>query len=97
MSEQKTISYQTVVYRARRLSMVKQFGGNCWACGRKLSRTTAHFAHRKPTGLDGGNRGSWHRLHDVMVNPTFYALLCLYCHEDYDGMTKSWRGQKNGK
>ena len=84
MSKQETIPRTTAWYRAIRTSLIKWFGGKCAACGKKLDRRNAQFAHLKPTGLDGRSRGSWHRLHDVMANPTFYIIFCFGCHLDYD-------------
>ncbi len=71
-------------YRSVRNSLVKFFGGKCGACDMKLNRTTAQFAHLKPTQITGRGRGSWERLHDVMANPTSYALLCYHCHREFD-------------
>ncbi len=95
MVEPKLSTYG-IWYHAVRASIIKQFGGQCGACRKKLNRLNAQFAHLKPTGLDGGSRGSWNRLHDIMSNPTSYALMCLSCHADYDGERNQWRGQKNG-
>lgn len=80
----KQLSPFGIWYRSVRKSLIIAFGGKCWNCGKKLNRTNAEFAHTKPTGLDGRSRGGWNRLHDVMKNPTYYALLCPYCHRDYD-------------
>ena len=67
-----------------RMSLIKAFGGKCFKCKKKLFRTTAQFAHRIPTGLDGRGRGADNRIHDVMQNPHCYGLLCEPCHREYD-------------
>jgi len=89
------ISVYTKWYRAIRKSLIEYFGGHCGKCGKKLNRQTADFAHFKDTDLNSRGRGSWHRIHDVMRNPTCYWLACHFCHEEYDRNRGDWRGQKN--
>ena len=78
-------------YWSKRNEIIKNFGVHCQACGKKLDRRSAQFAHVKPTGLMGASRGSFQRLKDVITNRFSYRLLCKACHLDYDGKDNNRR------
>jgi 5-methylcytosine-specific restriction endonuclease McrA len=81
-------------YHRVRLALIKWYGGKCGSCGKKLTRTTAQFAHIKPNSISGKGRGSFRRIKDVMKNPANYWLGCHTCHLEYDldnGMRGPWQ------
>lgn len=65
-------------------ALVAEYGSVCLHCE---SRLDLEFAHTEPTGLCGNGRGKYRRLRDVRRNPTKYILLCMTCHDLFDGRT----------
>lgn len=63
---------------------IEAFGSACLHCGKSLN---LEFAHTEPTGLCGRGRGKYRRLRDVRRNPDKYILLCMTCHDLFDGRT----------
>lgn len=64
-----------------------KWGGKCVKCGATRSKKKLRgkigpleFAHLKPTGLNGRNRGSKAVYLDVIRHPECYVLLCHECH-----------------
>jgi len=58
------------------------FPKDCFRCHR--FGLEMEFAHLKPTGLRGRQRGSVEALRDVLQNRESYARLCWECHRGID-------------
>ena len=65
-----------------RQTLIEKFGGRCAHCGLDQD---LEFAHTEPTGLKGPSRGSFYRVRDIMLHPQCYLLLCMTCHDLFDG------------
>ena len=62
-------------------------GGRCACCP---SQFFLEFCHIRSTNCRGMGRGKSRRLRDIMKYPGRYILLCMDCHDDFDG-----RGRRN--
>ena len=65
--------------------LVEDSGGKCAQCP---STEHLEFAHLEPTGLSGAGRGRKERLYNILKHPEKYVLLCIHCHDEFDGMTR---------
>jgi len=78
-------SRQNEYVKRRWSELIDEFGGACQDCGKTYD---LEFAHTCPTGLKGKSRGKSRRLFDVMNNRDCYRLLCVECHDSFDGMNR---------
>lgn len=60
-----------------------QFGGVCQELGCTQTQRL-HFAHLKPTSLNGRGRGRKERYFDIKKHPKHYLLLCKRHHKEMD-------------
>lgn len=63
--------------------LIEDSGGKCAQCP---NTEALEFAHLEPTGLRGRSRGRKERLYDILKHPEKYVLLCIYCHDEMDGL-----------
>ena len=68
--------------------LIAERGGKCQACEETLD---LEFAHVKPTKCVGKGRGKSRRMLDVMKHPKRYILLCMGCHDSFDGRPRRKR------
>jgi len=82
------ISKNTVWCRRKRKQMIKKFGGKCQkdSCSKKY---VLEFAHKTSNHVNGIGRGSYYRIHDVIVNPDNYFLFCKLHHHEFDREVKT--------
>ena len=74
--------------KVRWLQLILHFGGKCEVCEVNYD---LEFAHVKPTDCRGKGRGKYRRLRDILRHPSHYRLLCMNCHDDFDGRTRRKR------
>lgn len=68
--------------KRRWAELIEEFGGACAHCADTLD---LEFAHTKPTECRGRGRGKERRLLDVLKHRHCYILLCMSCHDVFDG------------
>lgn len=68
--------------KARWARLIEEYGGQCDTCGALFD---LEFAHTKPTRCRGKGRGKSRRLHDILQHRAHYRLMCMSCHDDFDG------------
>lgn len=68
--------------------LIEEYGGQCANCPETLD---LEFAHVKPTECQGEGRGKSRRLRDILKYPRRYHLLCMNCHDDFDGRKRRRR------
>lgn len=68
--------------KRRWAALIEEFGGCCHICG---WRFFLEFAHRQPTRCRGESRGKSRRLTDILRHRAKYMLLCMDCHDRWDG------------
>ena len=63
--------------------MIRKFGGKCNKdeCAKK---SKLEFAHKNLNHVSGAGRGSFVRIHDVIVNSDNYVLFCKPHHHEFD-------------
>jgi hypothetical protein len=74
--------------KRRRERLRLEHGARCCFC---FSTQELEFSHIAPTGLFGEERGRYERMKDIDTHPYSYALMCKWCHAEYDG-----RGLREG-
>lgn len=70
--------------------LIEEFGGRCETCG---SLFDLEFSHVVKTACHGKGRGKSRRLFDILRNQHAYQLLCMDCHDIFDGRTSRRRQQ----
>lgn len=63
-------------------SLIEGRGGCCLHC---LGVHDLEFAHTEPTLCKGKGRGKYRRLRNILRYPDKYVLLCMGCHDVFDG------------
>ena len=77
---------QNEYVKRRWQQLIDDSGGACAQCHATQDTKPLEFAHLEPTGLNGRSRGKSRRLFNILKHPDKYALLCVDCHDDLDGM-----------
>lgn len=80
----KRVDYANAWYRSRLNQLREARGNQCETCHRSL--LVLHFAHVKPTALNGRGRGRNARIRDIERHPEAYRLVCKRCHFKMDGL-----------
>ncbi len=81
-------------YHKVRDAVIVAFGGKCFGCDKKLTRKTAEFSHIEvDEEFNGGSRGSWKRITNVMKHPSKYGMACNACHKKRDIKLGIWKWQ----
>lgn len=65
--------------------LIEEFGAKCAKCPQTWD---LEFAHLEPTGLKGEGRGKSRRLADILKHREKYRLLCIHCHDEFDGLRR---------
>lgn len=68
--------------------LIDEYGGRCENCGTLFD---LEFAHIRPTDCRGEGRGKYRRLRDILQNRLAYRLLCMDCHDEFDGRKRRKR------
>lgn len=70
-------------WRAQRARLIRDFGGRCERCRTRERLEFAHVEHTPVCDIPRG-RGRNQRIRDIHRDPSAFALLCVWCHRQFD-------------